>query len=311
MPDKEPLPQIPEQLNAIAIGGGKLDTESPDLLDRGIELSGVEGRPNVLMIPTAKGTKSAHESYVDRIGRHFMGVGTDFNVLHPFLLDETKKDSNGNMPVNLSLLPSEEELAEMFGNADVIFTAGGNTRKMLQDVWVPREIDKLLHQKIMEGTPIEGISAGAIKMFMGGHSDWQSYETNKPYDPAIPTGHADLSKGWNYDYVEGLGYIPTTSIPHYDTNTEGGEAREDSSHRMIAERFSQGIKEKVIGIDNNAALEITKGGMARAIQGEGSSIADVRKGVFVLEQTEDGLQRVQREPNAEPIPFEDFVSLNT
>ena len=292
MPDKEPLPQIPEQLNAIAIGGGKLDTESPDLLDRGIELSGVEGRPNVLMIPTAKGTKSAHESYVDRIGRHFMGVGTDFNVLHPFLLDETKKDSNGNMPVNLSLLPSEEELAEMFGNADVIFTAGGNTRKMLQDVWEPREIDKLLHQKIMEGTPIEGISAGAIKM-------------------AIPTGHADLSKGWNYDYVEGLGYIPTTSIPHYDTNTEGGEAREDSSHRMIAERFSQGIKEKVIGIDNNAALEITKGGMARAIQGERSSIADARKGVFVLEQTEDGLQRVQREPNAEPIPFEDFVSLNT
>ncbi len=290
-------------MNAVLIGGGKLD-EDPTLLDRGLELSGAE-KPNVLMIPTAKATQLAHDSYVQRIGDTYSSLGATTDLLHDFTLGEP--DSLGNQPADLSKMPSREEMLNKFGNADVIFTFGGNTRKMIHDVWIPTGIVEMLDEQINNGTVVSGISAGAIAPFAGGHSDWQEYETNRGFDNSIPTSQPDLEKGWNYDYVEGLGYIPShIAIPHYDKSTADGEPREDSSHRMLSELSKNG-EVKGIGIDNYAALEIIAGGLARAVP---SAFAEGRKSVYSLVAHNGHVSRSQIESTQDHRPLAELIALN-
>lgn len=196
----------------VAIGGGDLRKKSTLPIDLEIiKLTG-KTKPKFLFVPTAS---SDSPVYIDIMCKYYQELGCETDVL---LL----------LKANIDLAAITAQIKA----ADIIYVGGGNTLKMMRR-WRKLGVDKLLIQAYQAGTVMCGVSAGSICWFAGGHSDSLSF-----YHP----------DDWQYIRVTGLGLIPGTHCPHYDSDTLGVK-RADSFQAMMSKRRDTGI-----AIDDNCAI---------------------------------------------------------
>lgn len=253
-------PEVAPYLNAVLIGGGEayrygknLDTEG-GFLDLSIAMTGSE-HPHALLIHSAR--SKAIPTVTGRLEAYYNSRGATFDVLHPFFYvtdEEGRATPDGKL--NPETTPSPAELAERIEAANVIFVLGGDTNRMLNMAWRPLGIDTLLREAAQRGTVMTGVSAGTIAWFEGGHTDG---------DTLTPPGAQP-----KFHYIQALGLISRTVVcPHYDATpkNEPNRKREPSFDSMMYRRREK--EELGVGIDNLAAIQITTGGLVRALQHKG------------------------------------------
>ncbi len=267
-----PEPSIDPGFQAVLIGGGEnyglhRDSNTPDLLlDSGLELTGLQ-KPNVLIIPSARwkseeGVNAATQSFAD----YYTNKGLKTEILHPHLYEPQVGDNRLvalDLEMSPSRVPSFGELTEKIEAADLTFVLGGDSHRMLNMVWKPLGIGALLAEAIRRGAVMSGTSAGTLAWFDGGHSDASSLQK-------------DPLKAEKYHYVKGLGYIHGTVVgPHYDgaPANQVDRPRKASFHDMMYRRRRLG--ELGLGIDNNAAIRITTGGLVEVLKGRGDGNREV------------------------------------
>ncbi len=102
-------------------------------------------------------------------------------------------------PSHLSLFgPPYPSLPDKLLEQDVIYVGGGSTANMLA-VWRLHGVDAALRRAWSEGVVLAGISAGSLCWFEGGVTD--SFGALRP----LP---------------DGLGMLPGTNCPHYDSEPD-------------------------------------------------------------------------------------------
>src|SRR5262249_40379394 len=114
-------------------------------------------------------------------------------------------------PAHFTLFrPPALDPAELLGEADIVYVGGGSTANMLA-VWRIHGIDTMLLAAHQRGAVLTGSSAGAICWFEDGVTD--SYGT--PLDALR----------------DGLGWLPGSFCPHYDSEAE----RRPVYRRLVAD----------------------------------------------------------------------------
>lgn len=132
-----------------------------------------------------------------------------------------------------------DRIKEKIENADAIYVGGGDTLFML-DKWRETGVTSLIIEAYNNGTPIAGLSAGAICWFEVMYTD------------------SDIMRGGSeYRFAEGLGLLGGVCTPHYD------ERADDFDRNFAASAFT-----KAVGIANDCAAEFTDGQITRVF-GEG------------------------------------------
>lgn len=169
----------------VACGGGNPTTSSLPLFEAGLDLTGAS-KPNILLIPTAKYTKEAHDKIVGDFTDFAEGRGLKLHVLHEF-----------------GQLPSLGETAELLEWADAAYFTGGNTRYMMQR-WRDSCLESLLYCAVNDGdiTAI-GTSAGYLAWCNSAQSDSEKYE--------VPE-----AARWGYTEVECTGMLDMVGGVHHD-----------------------------------------------------------------------------------------------
>jgi len=100
-------------------------------------------------------------------------------------------------PSHLNLFNrKDEDLAAVLLGQDIIYVGGGNTANMLA-IWRLHGVDRLLRQAWEGGIVLCGSSAGSICWFEGGITD--------SFGPRLS------------DLRDGLGFLPGSNCPHYDS----------------------------------------------------------------------------------------------
>ena len=256
-------PSVDPAFKAVLIGGGapfangrELDTHS-DLLDAGLGLTG-KSKPNVLLIPSARWKSEAGvTSIMGRFATYFTGRGLATTTLHPFLYapHSIESPSFEDLPLDLSRVPSSDELSTKIGGADYVFTLGGDTNRMLNQVWKPLGIDRRLKEAIAErGTVMSGSSAGAVAWFESAQTDGSSLQS-------------DQGNEKTFHVVDGLDMIHHTIVsPHYDATLADGRSREADFHTLLFERRALG--QLGMGIDNFSAIVCKNGRVKSAVDRE-------------------------------------------
>jgi len=118
---------------------------------------------------------------------------------------------------DLSFYPwPPENLRELALGSDVILVCGGNTANMLA-VWRLHGFDRILREAWESGVVLAGWSAGLICWFEAGITD--------SFGPQL-AGMRD-----------GLGFLPGSACPHYDTEEE----RRPVYTELVANGFPAGI----------------------------------------------------------------------
>jgi dipeptidase E len=119
-------------------------------------------------------------------------------------------------PSHLSLFNrGKVELRELILQQDAVFVGPGNTLNMLA-LWRLHGLDAVLREAWEQGVLLCGMSAGAMCWFEGGVTD---------------------SLGPLSSFHHGLGLLPGTLCPHYDSEP----ARRPAYHRLIAEGLPGGL----------------------------------------------------------------------
>ena len=132
----------------IAIGGGGFLAEPRNLaLEHYIVSQTGRSRPNVLMIPTARGDDAA---YVAKFHQAFGELGAT--------------------TAHLPFFERTPDLRALILAQDAIFVGGGNTKSMLA-VWREWGLPTLLREAYEKGIVLGGQSAGAICWFEQGVTD--------------------------------------------------------------------------------------------------------------------------------------------
>jgi dipeptidase E len=108
------------------------------------------------------------------------------------------------------------DLREHLLAQDAIFVGGGNTANMLA-IWRVHGVDAILRQAWEQGIVLAGSSAGAICWFEAGITD--------SFGPQLE------------GLRDGLGFLPGSACPHYDTE----ERRRPVYRRLVAQGFPSGI----------------------------------------------------------------------
>ncbi|NNF36641.1 MAG: peptidase E [Saprospiraceae bacterium] len=119
----------------------------------------------------------------------------------------------------------EENLLSM----DAIVVGGGNTLNMIA-IWKAQGIDTVLHKALQKGIVLAGGSAGSLCWFDNGTTD---------------------SRPLKLSVVEGLGFLPYSHCPHYDSE----EYRRPLYHKNI----SNGIFKPGYAMDNNSGIIFKNG----------------------------------------------------
>lgn len=102
-------------------------------------------------------------------------------------------------PSHLSLFrPPEGGPASFLQKQDIVYVGGGSTFNMLA-IWQAWDLDKILRQAWETGTLLCGLSAGSLCWFEEGLSD-----------SVVPGQYAKL---------KGLGFLPGSHCPHYDSES--------------------------------------------------------------------------------------------
>lgn len=135
-----------------------------------------------------------HQSEVasPKIGYIGTASGDDTRFVVRFFARFSKLDC---IPSALGLFGRVPDLEQWVHQQDVIFVGGGNTKSML-GVWQAWRLPELLKQYLAAGKVLSGVSAGAICWFESGITD---------------------SVGAHYSGLDGLGFLPGSCCPHYDS----------------------------------------------------------------------------------------------
>ncbi len=126
---------------------------------------------------------------------------------------------------------SRKYLEKIILNVDMIYVGGGNTLNMM-NVWRKNKINEILKKATEKGIVLSGVSAGANCWFDYGYAG-RPIGSNK--------------KLFNLKKVKGLGIIKGSFCPHYDF---------DKYRKIKLKKILKNKKEKVLAIDNGAAIEI-------------------------------------------------------
>jgi hypothetical protein len=172
--------------------------------------------------------------YADSESRQIVGMGgfpsaelwenvLDLARGRRVLVDRTASPQYGepiDLPgelTDLSFYPwPPENLREVALGSDVILVCGGNTANMLA-VWRVHGFDRILRDAWESGVVLSGWSAGLICWFEAGITD--------SFGPQL-AGMRD-----------GLGFLPGSACPHYDTEVE----RRPVYTELVANGFPPGI----------------------------------------------------------------------
>ena len=120
-------------------------------------------------------------------------------------------------------------------NVDAIVVGGGNTLNMIA-IWKAQGIDKVLKKALEKGIVLAGGSAGSLCWFDNGTTD------SRPIELSV---------------VEGLGFLPFSHSPHYDSE----EYRRPLYHKNI----KNGIFKSGYAMDNNAGIIFKNGKPFKAV----------------------------------------------
>jgi peptidase E len=216
-------------LKLVMAGAGSDTMKSPDtiILDTALDISGAP-RPTVLTIGTAEPTADYFNEFTENTKRQFGGLGAGVVNLHEF-----------------KTAPSEAELQDKIGSADIVWVAGGNTKEAMK-FWEQYGITKALSEAALRGVVLAGGSAGFLAWTEQGFSDSLSYE--------VPEGEP-----WEYVFVKGMGMVRATGIPHFDTNKEGTDKKRRDFFMEEFTKNNPNLPNHAIGIDNAGALVLVDG----------------------------------------------------
>lgn len=194
----------------VAMGGGgfSMEPDNPLLDDFVLGLTG-KPRPKVCFVPTASGDS---ESYVRRFFEAFSVGRAEASYLSLFQ----------RILPDLRTLTLPEMRAEILAQ-DVIYVGGGSTVNLLA-VWRAHSLHTILREAWEAGVVLCGVSAGALCWFEGGSTD---------------------SFGKLAPLRDGLGFLPGSLCPHYDSE----EQRCPTYHQFIAGSLPGGY-----AADDSAAL---------------------------------------------------------
>lgn len=157
--------------------------------------------------------------------------------------------------------PSEAELEDALGRADVVLVSGGNTLYAV-DRWVALGLDVSLRAAVDRGLVACGGSAGAICWFDGGHSD-----SLDPTSYLVPAAADDPgASGWRYIRVDGLGLLPGVLCPHFGATQSNGVLRASDFQQMLLRHPG----ETGLGLDDWAGL-LVDGDDYRVVSPDGRS----------------------------------------
>lgn len=231
-------------MNIVAMGGG----ERTQAFSHSIELTGSE-KPAVLIIPTACSTEPSYGKKVPLTLQRFRQLGVEATVLHDF-----------------GERPSREQLTHELGRASLIYTIGGNTPYMLEELNTFGGFDALC-SALRSGTVHAGTSAGALLPFELAHSN----VAKKP-----------VEEEWDYEYLTTLGVVQGVATAHANQHdpTPGG-IRADSRLQALIATFPLSV-DVGYAIDNDASLVMTEAGTIAISERHNA-------GVHVLNRGADGI----------------------
>ena len=129
-----------------------------------------------------------------------------------------------------------DDIDAFLGEQDVVYVGGGNTENMLA-IWRVHGVDRALRRAWEGGTVMTGQSAGSLCWFETGTTD------------SFGKGLAALSGG--------LGFVPGSHAPHYDSET----TRRPHYERLVAE----GVLPAGYAADDGAALVFHGGELAEVV----------------------------------------------
>ena len=118
---------------------------------------------------------------------------------------------------------------EVLMSMDAIIVGGGNTLNMMA-IWKAQGIDVVLKKALEKGIVLAGGSAGSLCWFDNGTTD------SRPIELSV---------------VQGLGFLPFSHSPHYDSE----EYRRPLYHKNI----KNGIFKSGYAMDNNAGIIFKNG----------------------------------------------------
>jgi dipeptidase E len=196
----------------VALGGGGFSMKGAyTALDDFILGLSPRTRPRVCFIPTASADSAA---YITRFYRAFSDrcIATDLTIFDAPTL--------ARQPALTS------DLADFVAAQDIFYVGGGNTAHLLA-IWRLHGLDRLLRDAWMRGAVMAGISAGMICWFEAGVTD---------------------SFGALDALTDGLGLLPGSACPHYDSEA----MRRERYHALIRAGLPGGY-----AADDDVALHFT------------------------------------------------------
>ncbi len=225
------------------MGGG----ERVKAFNAALELTGHE-EVNVLIIPTACSTEKSYDIKVPLTADRFKKLGVKVRILH-----------------ELGEHPTKERLAQEIGHASLIYTIGGNTPYLLEQLHTFDGFNPL-RKAITNGTLHAGTSAGALLPFELAHS-------NIAKRPA--------EEEWDYAFLPTLGVIPGVATVHanqHDPMPHG--ERPDSRIEALISAFPETVSTGY-AIDNGASLVIHDESLKPILESAGAN-------VHLLSREDDG-----------------------
>jgi len=169
--------------------GGRYPIETTSIDKEIIKLSGKK-HPKVLFLPTASGDSSG---YIKVVEEHFgKRLGCKVSAL-PLIHNKL----------------SRAKLEKIVLATDIVYVGGGNTFRLIR-AWKKAGMDKILAKAKAKGIVLSGLSAGALCWCRYGHSDSRKFKNPNA----------------NYIRVSGLGFLRTTSCPHFDSEERAENLKE-------------------------------------------------------------------------------------
>lgn len=229
----------------VAIGGGEIgrpgqpvETEAIDRF--ALSLTGKE-TPIVSFIPTASRDS---RGYIITAYEHFKKrLGAKFREV---LVSEMENDF--------------EKVRQKIMTSDMVYVGGGSTLHMMK-TWRRTGFDLLLREAYEAGIVCAGLSAGANCWFEKSHSD--SFRLSKPESP--------------YVFVTGLGFVPGTFCPHYDSEAD----RAPDLHAKLMKRGGSAY-----AADNCSALVFIDDSMQVVRSKDAAKVRKLRKEGGNIHETE-------------------------
>ena len=195
----------------VVIGGGDFSAEETPLLDEYILGLARRSNPRVCFLPTASRDDAA------RVARFHRALS------HPCVASDLMLDEPPELPRRAR---HGAELAAFVAGQDVFYVGGGNTAHLLAR-WRVHGLDVLLREAWHAGAVLAGVSAGMLCWF-------ESCVTDS-------FGPLDGMR-------EGLGFLPGSACPHYDSDPR----RRPTYHRLVAAGMPGGY-----AADDGAALHFS------------------------------------------------------